>query len=111
MKRLMIVGGLVAVLASVAALQHSPPAQDYVMALKAATPVVALAPSVLSAPTQDLLLVKVVVGQHIVVPRASLRNLESVPRPTRRGRYTLTPNANTNNKTRYVANMRGWGFL
>lgn len=111
MKRLMMVVGVLGSICLVAAaLQHSPPAQDNVLTLKAA-PVVALAPVLVSAPATDLMVFKVMVGQHVLVPTASLRNLAPVPRPTWRGnlRYTLSPNA----RTRHVSNtsMRGWGFL
>lgn len=120
MKRLVMVGGLAALLVAVAASQHSPPAPDQAMVLSAA--MAAPTPDLVSAARFDGYVIRVSIGQHILVPATSLSNLEVMPasRPWRHynvnAHNTLLPNNSMNPlTTRHVKldalPMRGWGFL
>lgn len=116
MKHLLMVGGIAALVLAVAASQHSPPVPDQALAVKAA--MVAPASELVSAPLLDGYVIKVTVGQSILVPATSLRNLEATPK-TRPWRHSnvgaithLTAEHNTLT-SKHVSNsaQRGWGFL
>lgn len=112
MKRLMVVGGIAAVLLAAAASTHSPPAVNSVMQ---APNVVALAPSFTPAAPMDLVLTNHVVLNTVVALATSLRS-EQVSFETRGWRLTRHSYRNTLinvNRKRHTADtsMRGWGFL
>lgn len=117
MKHLVVLGGLAAVMVAIAASQHSPPAQaqDQALVIKAA--VAAELPSFEPAASFDGYVIKVSVGDHILVPAASLRDLEaSKLRPTWRGLVSppIGLYVTRHNPIYRHANntsMRGWGFL
>lgn len=113
MKRLMVVGGLAAVVLAAAALQHSPPGMD--QSTVDNSPLVVVAPSFEPVPTLDLRVTNVAAAGYSFVLRASLSNGHVVRskavRPTwRRSTAAISLAYMT---TRHVSNtaMRGWGFL
>lgn len=110
MKRLMVVGGLAAVMLAVAASQHSPPAVT--QALQPQAVMAQDLPSFEPVATIDTHVIKVTVGQHILVPRASLRNLEAMLKPRSAPRLkTLALPIGITYKHVSNTSMRGWGFL
>lgn len=120
MKHLLMVGGIAAMLVAIAASQHSPPASDQALVIKAE--VAAPVPDLASVATLDGYVIKDAAGVLILVPAASLSALEATPK-TRSWRHSnveaITPlstkhNAATHTLTsKHVSNsaQRGWGFL
>lgn len=118
MKRLMVVGGLAAVVLAVAAQQHSPPVANSSLEPRA---VMALsAPSFEPVATMDLKLTNAAAVDLPLALSASLSNRQvdrtKAWRPTWRGSIAPIAYALLTQRrlpTRHVANtaMRGWGFL
>lgn len=113
MKRLMVVGGIAAVLLSAVAAQHSPPGVDQSTVDNA--PLALVAPSFEPTPTLYLRVTNVAAVDNVIALSASLSNrhvvLPKAVRPSwRRSTVALYL---LNAQTRHVSNtaMRGWGFL